>query len=273
MSVYSIRLTLKKLNQSYQSLQFSQVKPKLNTTAQRLAKQVKATGQPQARDLKQLQQKYLSAIQADNWENITLQEWRQAVWLLWYGKKADHLAQHGEFLNQLWTYVLDNPILLKRMIRIYFYEFNLKKANIDTVGDFIQQALKEKLKNKQLQHWKKQHNKYRLFEPERGIQLVTGYCLKQQPIDALVQLGFKGELLNSEYVKTLYQHALQQLIRQKNGDRQTLEKILIWSEENHKLRYPDIKRKLVQALLTPWQQVDPPPETKHRIQIFLLKHL
>jgi len=97
MPVYSIRQSLKKLNQT--NLTFSATKPKLITTANRLAKQAKTTGQPQTRDLKQLQQKYIQAAQTNDWSAITTQEWRQAVWLLWYGKKAQHLAQYDELLN------------------------------------------------------------------------------------------------------------------------------------------------------------------------------
>lgn len=271
MPVYSIRQTLKKLNQT--PFTFSATKPKLVTTANRLAKQAKTTGQPQARDLKQLQQKFLQAAQQNEWATITTQEWRQVVWLLWYGKKADHLAQYDELFNEFWPHVLDSPILLKRMIRVYFYEFSFKKTNIDKVGYFIEQALKENLKNKQLQNWKKQHKKYRLFEPELGVQLLTEYCLKNKPLIALIQLGFKGELINSNYVKTLYKNALQQTIRKKKYDIGTLANLLDWSEENQQLRYPDAKRKLVQALLIPWQNIDPPTEIKQPVQAFLIKHL
>lgn len=270
MPSYSIRQTLKKLNQTQLSLKNST--PKLTITANYLAKQAKMAGQPQARDLKQLQRKYLQAAKNNDWSAITTQEWRQAVWLLWYGKKTEHLAQYDELFNELWAYVLDSPILLKRMIRVYFYEFNVKKVNFDKVGYFIEQALKENPKNKQLKNWKKQHGKYRLFEPELGIQLVTEHCLKNEPLQTLIQMGFKGELLNSEYVKTLYQHALQQTIKKKSYDDRTLDNLLHWSEENHQLRYPDTKRKLVQALLTPWQYVDPPAEIKQRVQHFLIKH-
>jgi hypothetical protein len=158
------------------------------------------------------------------------------------------------------------------MIRVYFYEFNLKKTNIEKVGYFIEQVLKENIKNKQLQHWKKQHKKYRLFEPELGIQLLTEHCLQHEPLTALIEIGFKGELLNSDYVKTLYQNALQQIIKKKTYNITSLENILVWSEENQQLRYPDIKRKLVQALLTPWQNSDPPTEIKQRIQTFLIRY-
>ena len=270
MPAYSIRQTLKKLNQT--DLTFPTTKPKLVTTANRLAKQAKTAGQAQARDLKQLQQKYLHAAENNDWSTITTQEWRQAVWLLWYGKKAEHLAQYDELFNELWPHVLDSPILLKRMIRAYFYEFNFKKTNIYKVGYFIEQALKEDLKNKQLQNWNKQHKKYRLFESELGIQLLTEHCLKQESLTTLIKIGFKGELLNSAYVKTLYQNALLQIIKKKRYDIQTLDNLLDWSEENQQLRYPDTKRKLIQALLTPWQNIDPPSEIKQQVHPFLIKH-
>ncbi len=268
----SIRQTLKKLSQTTHSLNFTVDKPELLTIANQLIKQAKTTGQPQPRDLKSLHQTFFNAAKHGDWSAITTQQWRQVIWLLWYGKKAQHLAQYGELFDELWNYVLDSPILLKRMIRVYFYEFSFKKTNIDKVGYFIEQALKQNFRNKTLQNWKKQHKKYRVFEPELGVQLLTEQCLKHPPLTVLTDLGFKGELINSEYVKTLYQNGLQQIIKIKKYDLQTLDYILSWSEENNKLRYPDTKRKLIQALLTPWQHADPQIEIKQCVQYFLIKH-
>jgi hypothetical protein len=112
--------------------------------------------------------------------------------------------------------------------------------------------------------------------PERFGQMLY---VHPQPDKLLVDAGLTGQLASGEFVALAYRTTLQQLSKKlAHGelDTRTLDKHLSFAanntEQDFRLRFPQAKSRLAEALLLPYSNSSPSPEHQAAIKAFLLEH-
>ncbi|EIJ42738.1 hypothetical protein BegalDRAFT_1864 [Beggiatoa alba B18LD] len=230
---------------------------------------------PKESELLLLYEKFQQAIQNQQWQTITARDWRRAAWVLWYGQRGRTLAENDLFLKYFWRQLRGNAAAIKRLIRVYLREFDQQPPNLLEISQFILAQVLKAPADSMLARWKQYNEVYQIFIPQgNGIDKLAQACLHADTAQILTDAGLTGELLNSGYARVAYRKALEELEEYLlQGSEKELSRLLAWTDDGGRLRYPSCRRELAHALLLPWQLNEPTPALKQRIQIFLLQYL
>lgn len=144
--------------------------------------------------------------------NSTQQDWLVVAWVL--GRGENDLIANFDFMQQLALQLQQHPqanLILKRLIYSYFCQFQPTNQYQNLLGALIIKALATKQPDEWLKNWKQQQRKYHIFAPQIGIDILAQHCVRRGELEFLPALGFKGQLLRSAYICTLYVQILNKL--------------------------------------------------------------
>lgn len=129
----------------------------------------------------------------------------------------------------------------------------------------------------QTEVWRERQSSLRLFDQDGPDALARDVVTGSEPVGDLVEkAGLKGELEVAGFARAVAARVVTQLesLLRVGGDRAQLERALSFlSGPERNLRFPDLAGPIADALLLPFAQRMPTPETKGQVQSFLLTNL
>lgn len=232
---------------------------------------------PPFKDLEDLHNIFLKAIELNAWHQISHRMWNRAPWVFFW-KKENYLARYELFRNQYKNYLTNSKggKALRTLIYVYLLELPKNYSEIIWFSRLIQIGLVDKL-SESLFIWKYRQQKLHIFTHDEGIKKIASECLYSDiAVDTYLceEIGLTGYLSQGNYAHSIYSKALEILennITEENYN--VIYRIIQWSEnENHELRFPSSKNNLIEALLLPWLDINPNELLQHKIENFLLNY-
>lgn len=226
---------------------------------------------PPPLELSDLDKRFRQAIDSQNWQMLSLRDWRRVPFVLWY--QSPYLVEFPTFLQQFWQKLEHHPKLIKRVLKVYLQTFTPQHRR--EIAVFLQTQFNSTNRfTPYLSDWTTVQHHYQLFSAdETTITQFAHVCLQAGGLKILQQAQLTGDLAQSGYVHAVYNAALG-LIKQNEWQNLTqLENFLTWSCEQQQLRYPHYRIALVESLLHPYLKKKPTVVIQKTIQIFLIQIL
>lgn len=230
---------------------------------------------PDPYEAEKIYKKFITALESDDWGSLTLRDWKNSAYILFHGDMK--LASSQKFITRYkeWLFQQKNAGAWKRLISSYLRDYDYRREHSDIyklMSEWIADTLNRSNLPNGLAIWKDRHKKLNLFDKNYNTQIVVesflGEC-KSEWSRFISASGLIGELASTGYINTVAENLLDTL--QKKGsdsDRQ----FRPFFETDNKLRFPVLRKRLIEALLLPWNKSTPKPDYQKDIQDWLIGH-
>jgi hypothetical protein len=207
----------------------------------------------------------------NSWQ-VSHRDWRKAPWCLWLPERP--LAEAPGFLERYLDELRSRRRRgdYKALIGAYLRDFDIRRSGIMLISRDLSARV-----GSWSWPWAERQNAFALFDPERGPERIALACLEwpggiQTSLEAA---GLTGELAAGGFARAAYDQALRHLSRRLRDPARAhaaFVRVVAWSRgEDGDFRFPELRPRLAEALLLPWQQDDPEASLKEEIVRFLLE--
>ncbi|UPK02825.1 EH signature domain-containing protein [Bradyrhizobium sp. 170] len=203
--------------------------------------------------------------------DLSLREMRLTASSLFEGN--ERLAEDQKFLEQYFDAIrpIRSRMILKRLIHSYCVHFDPAHPGIRHIGAFLAEAVSA---HDDQWEWNERHRIYKFFTSERAPQeLAQSVIDSVTPRVDLAKAGLRGQLWGtglSTHVFLSSLRAIQDRL-ETNPTLRDVERAIAWVRNDAGgLFFLANRSNLVETLLWPWIDRDPPLDIRKRIQEFLL---
>jgi hypothetical protein len=225
-----------------------------------------------AHDVAALLTKLRRVATTGDWETVTGRDLRFAASCLF--EQADRLADDQVFLTAYLGALRSRPTRsgTRRLIHTYCANYSDTHRGIRIIGEFLSEAVQRWDWN-----WRHRHLQFRIFDPQKAPAILARTTDDvEQPRQELAKAGLETQLAAGGLGVAAFRLALEEIRRRltQNPRLEEVERAIAWTQSSDGRPYYLYEAKaLIECLLLPWVQADPPTEhVKRRIQEFLLQH-
>jgi hypothetical protein len=222
-------------------------------------------------DFDQLRDRIKSLHQANSLSRLSLRELRLTASCLFDGPVK--LADDTNFLEQYFAVLnrTQSRMILKRLILSYCVHFNRSHVGTRYLGAFLSQAVPAYHSHSE---WAERHRVFRFFNPELAPRELASFVSEaNNPKAELAAAGLTGQLWGSALSASVLLHGLKTIRArlEKTPRLEEVERAIAWVSPGKTGPYFLANRSdLIETLLLPWADRDPPTVIRDRIQTFLL---
>ena len=253
--------------------------PVIIKTVENISYQLSVTPKvPSEFELDLTYKRFIKAIQTNQWDIISLRDWKFAPYVFWYGNEK--LGAKNEFLTQYLNWLNSQSLKSnwRRLIYVYLRDFNYRteySSAFKTIAIAIQKALKQPELKFGLEVWEKRHGKASLFIDNFDLSKSVKLFIVETKYDwsKFVDItGLEGELSTNGYADAVGIELLKQLTF--SAKKELIEAVQFFHFSDQQLRFTDRRVDVIQALLSPWKnnasfQND---ELRENVKDLLIKH-
>ncbi len=207
-------------------------------------------------DFDALHQKFLEALDSNDWSNIDPLDWIDITYLLW--TRTPNLLTINKFQINYRRFLEASKTArpFKRLIYAYLEAFDPQLEGIEWAGNLIRKILLQK-RYCILDYWRNIELQLQIFSISRGPISFATHCLdhSKSVFDLHRDLGLTGILSTGGYVRHSYLHAARATISNKMEsatDLIRLQRFLEWTIRDNAsplLRFPAHRTETFRALL------------------------
>ncbi|TAF77272.1 MAG: hypothetical protein EAZ52_01695 [Alphaproteobacteria bacterium] len=222
-------------------------------------------------DLEHVYRLFLDAIDHGKWNALSLKDWKNAAYLMWYGDRMIALedafrSRYGVFLQQQ-----ARGLRWKSFIRAYLVHFDLHEAYPAIYKEFAGWIVQEGLKHSVCDVWKQHHQRFGLFRTDFSVEQMAAFFMGAcaSDWDVFIQkASMTGELAVSGYMRAV---ALI-LVQCAHHHPETAFRVIPFfvDENSGERRFAALRFRLIDALLLPWVDKKPPEKHQRDVQNWLL---
>lgn len=199
-------------------------------------------------------------------------------YLLFYppANKAMWLGAEAQFVKKFTDGLAGESRMLASTAYVLLRDYPTELSTFRTLlGGFSSRLLHDSSGRTEL--WRERHDRFRLFDHD-GPPRVAAELLESDKAltDCLSDLGLVDELAHAGFLRHVHDAVLRRLLETLAGrpGPDWLDRPLSFlADPERGLRFPDDIEKIADALLLPHIDLKPRPETKARLEAFLLRHL
>ena len=252
--------------------------PILNGTVAYVAERFPETASiPPVEQLFEVADRLRHATEAGNWSGLSRRDIRRAPLCIWMKERP--LAHVPGAVDRLLEALRQrrSKSAYRSLIAAYIRDFGVDDPSFAMVAEELKAAV--------VQWdwvWVERSARHELFDPKVAPQRVADHVIGSElPVqDVLKDLGFDGTLASGGLARAAYLAALQvvgaglasnALTESSKG--RIIERVLAWAIDGNEIRYSGTTPTLVDALVLPWADKNPPEDLQQTIQGFLVGHL
>ena len=232
--------------------------PVIIKTVENISLQLSVTPKtPSKFELDLTYQKFIKALNSNQWEIINARDWKFAPYVFWYD--IEKLGAKNEFINKYFNWLKAQHLKShwRRLIYVYLRDFNYRTeypSTFKTIANAIKYALKQPELKFGLEIWGNRHNKAGLFIDNFDLSKVTTLFTVEAKSDWSQFsdiTGLTGELSISGYADAVGIELLKQLTL--NPKKELIEAVKFYHFNDQQLRFTDRRVDVITALLSPWK--------------------
>jgi hypothetical protein len=158
---------------------------------------------------------------------------------------------------------------LVRLLSIYCIHFDPRSPQIEEIARFLRSSL-----SRLPALWRQRHEASRLLDPSKASEIIGGLLIDARaPYDALGRFGLAGRRGASGLVTHVVRHVLANLrVRlEREASLANVNSIIRWaSTDGRSTHAQGTQAAIAEALLLPWQTLQPPGPVRQAIEKFLI---
>lgn len=200
-------------------------------------------------------------------------DWRNIPWCLEYNE--GNLLENEKFLSDYKNRLLSTKRRseINNLISSYFSFFNPDSVTTNKIAELVILIID---KDDRFSDWKEKHENYSLFLPNMAPATIAKKLHdvneELEMILRNINLSTRSSVLFTSFLAAIHKEFCTRVSSKGELQNSKYPELMQWSEESSNLNYQQNNYELLDALLVPWQDKEPPEELKNQIFDFILKH-
>lgn len=195
------------------------------------------------------------AVKHTNYDDVLVKDWQFSPYVFWFGDNK--LGAELGFLNDylLWLKRYGTPRDWRRLIHVYLRDYeqlNAYQESFERQSAAISEAINSTELKDRLIKWHSREVEYSLFAKKPKLDVIVNEFIdcKNDWRFFSEKTGLEGELAQVGFSIVVGDQLLMRLVDSPSAD--LVDAVKNYHLHNDKLRFPQRKVKIIEALISPW---------------------